>query len=372
MFPTFPPSAGVRSHHKFMQAGLLATALIGSSIASAQTQSDAGDRKHRTVAVTVTKGACDIERMSVSAGETVRFVLHNASNLPRDFTVETALMQPGRAMQTSKLTNAPPVEDVPEIVLIPPGETREVVRTFSETKDVELACNVPDHYEFGVAASPKIAVSDDENVVRVSSEPSDGERAPLPEPDLPKSTKLTDSGEHNQNADGPVAARTAPVEATVALVVPPVRPQTKPARRAVGPRVKEAGPVEVMQLGEHDGPGWLVQVSAHRDATSAQSDWIRLVRRHGTLLGSREHFVIRADLGARGIFYRVRVPGFATHEEARDLCAALKARGDGCFLIAPARTASGTVELKPKQVSAEQPDAAAAPRRVTRPPSDLR
>ena len=102
MFLAFPLSAGVRSHHKYIRAGLLTTALMSASVASAQTQSESGDPQHRTVKVTVTKGACDIERMSVSAGETVRFVLHNVSNLPREFTVETALMQPAEARKRRK------------------------------------------------------------------------------------------------------------------------------------------------------------------------------------------------------------------------------------------------------------------------------
>ena len=258
-------------------------------------------------------------------------------------------------------------------MLIAPGETREVVRTFAETKDVELACNVPDHYEFGAAAPSKISASDNEDVIRVSSEPPGGQEASLSRPASPEGGKLTGAPSGNPTDDGSAVARTAPIAATAALVVPPVRPQTKPARPAALPRRKKIGPVEVLQVGEHDGPGWLVQVSAHRDATAAQSDWIRLVRRHSTVLGSRKHMVVRADLGSRGVFYRLRVPGFATHDEARDLCAALKARGDGCFLVAPARTASGAMDLKPEQVSADQqPDAAAVPGRVTPRPSDLR
>ena len=363
--------------------------LIGSFAAPVQAQSEADNSEHRTVAVSMTQGACDIERMSVVAGEKVRFVLHNTSNLPRDFTVETALMQSGQTTETPKLGatrstegegDAPADSDTSEVVLIPPGGTKEVVWTFTETKDIELECNVPDHYEFGAVGTSKLRASPEKEVVRVSSEPVGKQKASLSDSELPQSGKLAggpsgelgDDQDNRPKADGSAALRTKPVAATAALVVPPVRPQKKPARRPALKLNKKTDTDAILQFGDHDGPDWLVQVSAHRSATSARSDWIRLVRRHGTVLGSREHVVVKADLGSRGVYYRLRVPGFATPEEARNLCAALKARGDSCFIVPPARTSSGVVKREPEEISAEQSDAAAVPRRARPLARDLR
>ena len=389
MFLAFPLVVGCRPDQRSVWAGLVTAILIGSFVAPVQAQSEADNPEHRTVAVNMTQGACDIELMSVSAGEKVRFVLHNTSNLPRDFTVETALMQSGPSPETPKLGAAQSVEgeggtlmgsDASEVVLIRPGETKEVIWAFPETKDIELFCNVPDHYEFGVIGTSKIPASAEKEVVRVSSEPLVKQKASLSDSELPQSGKLaggpsgelTDDQDNRKKADGSAALRVKPVTATAALVVPPVRPQKKPAKRPALKLSKKPDPDVVLEFGDHDGPGWLVQVSAHRSATSAQSDWIRLVRRHGTVLGSREHLVVKADLGSRGVYYRLRVPGFATPEEARSLCLALKARGDTCFIVPPVRTSSGNAKREPEEISAEQSDAAAVPRRARPLASDLR
>ena len=254
MFLAFPLIAGIRPYRRAVSTGLVTSALIGSFAVPAQAQSEADGPEPRTVEVEMTKGACDIERMSVSAGERVRFVLHNSSNLPRDFTVETALMQPGRSTETSKLTAMRPADSTaPEVVLIPPGETREVVRTFVETKDIELACNVPDHYEFGAAGASKLDRPADQDVVRASTEPLGKQKATLLETELPQSGKLAGSpagelaGERDsgKKANGSAALRSEPVAATAAtaaLVVPPVRPQKKTGETARGAKHKEARP----------------------------------------------------------------------------------------------------------------------------------
>lgn len=40
--------------------------------------------------------------------------------------------------------------DDPNSVLMEPGETQEIVWTFTEATDLEFACNVPGHYQAGM------------------------------------------------------------------------------------------------------------------------------------------------------------------------------------------------------------------------------
>ena len=49
-------------------------------------------------------------------------------------------------------------------------------------------------------------------------------------------------------------------------------------------------------------------------------------------LASQNPVVVRADLGAKGVFYRVRRVGFDTQTEAGNACAKLKSKGVKCFI----------------------------------------
>jgi cell division septation protein DedD len=42
--------------------------------------------------------------------------------------------------------------------------------------------------------------------------------------------------------------------------------------------------------------------------------------------------VVRADLGAKGVFYRVRLVGFESQGDANRTCSKLKAKGVKCFI----------------------------------------
>jgi tetratricopeptide (TPR) repeat protein len=77
--------------------------------------------------------------------------------------------------------------------------------------------------------------------------------------------------------------------------------------------------------------GWMVQLSSQRNEASAWSAWDQLSQRHSELLGGRDAAVVRAELGDRGVFYRLRVHRLDSRSEAERLCSRLKARGTNCF-----------------------------------------
>ncbi|MCK5793034.1 MAG: SPOR domain-containing protein, partial [Ketobacter sp.] len=63
-----------------------------------------------------------------------------------------------------------------------------------------------------------------------------------------------------------------------------------------------------------------------------QQNWRKISSAHDDVLGNMPHKVVRADLGAKGVFYRLRVGGFSSSEAASGACQALQARRQGCFL----------------------------------------
>jgi tetratricopeptide (TPR) repeat protein len=77
--------------------------------------------------------------------------------------------------------------------------------------------------------------------------------------------------------------------------------------------------------------GWSVQIVSATTEEAAWSSWNKMKARNKALAG-KEPVVVRADLGAKGVFYRVRLVGFETQGEANRECSRLKSRGVKCFI----------------------------------------
>ena len=78
--------------------------------------------------------------------------------------------------------------------------------------------------------------------------------------------------------------------------------------------------------------GYVVQVSSQRSVDQAQASFESMKRRYKSVLGGFNPDIQRADLGAKGIYYRVRVGPMASRETALRLCEQLKSAGGSCFV----------------------------------------
>ena len=75
-----------------------------------------------------------------------------------------------------------------------------------------------------------------------------------------------------------------------------------------------------------------MQVTSQRSEADAQSEFRALRAKYPNQLGSREPIIRRADLGAKGTYYRAMVGPFASLEEAAGMCSRLKAAGGSCLV----------------------------------------
>jgi cell division protein FtsN len=64
----------------------------------------------------------------------------------------------------------------------------------------------------------------------------------------------------------------------------------------------------------------------------AQSSWASIQRQFPSVLGGVQPDIREANLGDRGIYYRVRIGPYASRSEAVELCEALQAAGGTCFV----------------------------------------
>jgi hypothetical protein len=99
------------------------------------------------------------------------------------------------------------------------------------------------------------------------------------------------------------------------------------ALAATAPPVREPGPASTQSVG-----GYAVQVSSQRSETDARASFRTLQGRYPNVLGGRQPFVRRVDLGSRGVYFRAMVGPFATAEDAAQLCSSLKAAGGQCLI----------------------------------------
>lgn len=112
-------------------------------------------------------------------------------------------------------------------------------------------------------------------------------------------------------------------------VLTPVRstPSRQPVRVAQGSSAtaSDASP---------SSPGLRVQIGSFRSASDATAAWDKTVAAHQELIGQRQPYIVEADLGERGIYYRLQIGPLHSSNEARTLCNALKARGQDCIIAA--------------------------------------
>ncbi|WP_020407223.1 cupredoxin domain-containing protein [Hahella ganghwensis] len=89
------------------------------------------------------------EQLKVEDGETIRFVVTNDGSIEHEFAIGTkeehaehgAMMMKNPGMDHGPAGNA---------MAMQPGETKELIWTFEKAWQVQVACNIPGHYEAGM------------------------------------------------------------------------------------------------------------------------------------------------------------------------------------------------------------------------------
>jgi tetratricopeptide (TPR) repeat protein len=77
--------------------------------------------------------------------------------------------------------------------------------------------------------------------------------------------------------------------------------------------------------------GWVVQISSATTEEAAWSSWKKISSSHKALADEKPN-VVKADLGTKGIYYRVRLGGFDSQNAAKTKCGKLKSMGVTCYI----------------------------------------
>jgi len=150
--------------------------------------------------------------------------------------------------------------------------------------------------------------------------PAAAEPAPPPEAAAPPQEQPASPSA--ETAAAPTSP--APSAATAPPTPVPLPPERKTARAAAPPPPAPAS-----------GKGYRLQLGSVRTPDAANKEWERLKGEQGDLLGTLGFTAARADLGARGIYYRIQAGPIADSAAAERDCNELKRRGVGCILVKP-------------------------------------
>jgi SPOR domain len=152
---------------------------------------------------------------------------------------------------------------------------------------------------------------------------------------------------HGDSFNSPPAA---PPDAVTATPVSPAKPEPEQTRtvsiRTDQPNTADSAATQpqrptaeqqVTKPSDANGPlssggDYAVQVLSQHNEEEVQSSFRALQSKYPKLLGGREPMVRRADLGAKGVYYRAMVGPFASAKQANELCSRLKTAGGSCII----------------------------------------
>ncbi|MGI8724012.1 MAG: SPOR domain-containing protein [Methyloceanibacter sp.] len=116
-------------------------------------------------------------------------------------------------------------------------------------------------------------------------------------------------------AESPAAAPAAPAPQQVAAVPTPPKPAAAAATAPAKPSK------------------YVVQVGSKKNQTEALATFADMQQKYPTLLASYRPMVQKADLGSKGVWYRLRIGPIDDKGEATKVCTQLKSQGTDCLVM---------------------------------------
>lgn len=182
-----------------------------------------------------------------------------------------------------------------------------------------------------------------EKVERLLPAPEQPVERPKPSPD----TQTADTDTDTDTDTGPTAG-VEPVETVESVEDMPEPPEVdaevvetmeslpKPDEQAETAKTEPAPKTAATTASSGGtGPARLVQLGSFRSEDAAQTAWKRVTKEFGDLLSGYTPQVNRADLGAKGVYYRLQIGPFPK-SKAADICEDIKRKKpQGCILARP-------------------------------------
>ncbi len=231
---------------------------------------------------------------------------------------------------------APGAELITASITTPEQVVRKEALPDAVEPPVQLVGDLPVQMVKAVPAKPQKLFDDrippEEGPITASVEPAAAQQTASAEPSAAGYTLQADAIPQPAEAK-PAKADTKPQAEQIVAVeaLPEPAADTKPDQQpAAEPATNEPAETSA-QNSEVQLTGWTVQLASARDEKLAWGAWDKLKARHKAL-SDLKPVVVRADLGKKGIYYRLRLGGYDSQADAQSACGKLKSRGLSCFV----------------------------------------
>lgn len=161
--------------------------------------------------------------------------------------------------------------------------------------------------------------------------PSQAAATPTPEVPAPPAIAATTPVSQPASVSAPTSLTPAPSNAKKNEVAPAKPVGETPSAPAPVKTASMAAPAKVAVATQPAGGSYEVQLAAMKSQPEAEAVWKKVQTANKDLLGSLTVDIQRADLGAKGVFFRLRV-GPLDEAGAKNLCAELTKRNQGCIV----------------------------------------
>lgn len=228
-----------------------------------------------------------------------------------------------RPVVTPQVPAMPSLPAPPTVAPMPPppeGATTTVPR--GVTDDVLPPVVVPPPVQVQAGLPP--ALPQGGQSAQVAALPPAPPKAPPPAQSQSPSAAAPPKPAPQPPAPQPAAVQ--PPKAPPPAAAPKAAPQPAPQPAAVQP---PKAPAPAPAAG-----GFRVQLASVRSEAQAQAEWKRIAGRYPEAVGGLSMQVVKADLGEKGVFYRVQAGG-VDEARAKSVCAQLKAQNVGCVVVRP-------------------------------------
>jgi hypothetical protein len=168
------------------------------------------------------------------------------------------------------------------------------------------------------ASAPAAPAANDKPPAQTATDQAPTPLTPVPtQPAAPAAPSSDAAAKKTQLASAATAAPSAPTKPAAADTTQAATPAA-PAAPVTAPNASSIG-------------GWEVQLAALKSEGEAQGAWKRIQGANRDLLGTLTLDLQRVDLGAKGVFWRVRA-GPLDEIGAKSLCTQLSSRNLGCIV----------------------------------------
>lgn len=203
-------------------------------------------------------------------------------------------------------------------------ETNAKAKQFEPAKEKEAAAKHEkasgEIKELKLAGIPENKPEAGPKPVPVDQKKPEAEAAAKPEAkpaDAHKDEKPVDVKKEESKA--PVAEEKAPGENKAEAPKEAAAEEEKPAEQKKTAKAAATGSARA-------------QLGAYKSEAEAEGQWKKIVKKFASEVRGKEHYVVRVDLGAKGVFYRLQVGSFASPKDAESFCVDLVSEGQSCIM----------------------------------------